>query len=226
MKPKLLILASGTATGGGSGFTNLLKSAKKGTLNADIIGVVSNHQNGGVRLQAHTNDVSFFHFPGPWTAEEYQRIARESGADFFALSGWLKLVTGLDVGTTFNPKTVFNIHPGPLPEFGGPGLYGIKVHQAVIKAFEERRIEHSAVSMHFVTGEYDRGPVFLDHHVTIDHLDTPETLQRRVNGVEHQVQPHITNLVVKGEITWDGVNPYSLRVPEGYQITRRLVAAR
>lgn len=72
MKPKLLILASGTATGGGSGFTNLLKSARDGTLNADIVGVVSNHENGGVRLKAHQDGVRFFHFPGPWTAEGYQ----------------------------------------------------------------------------------------------------------------------------------------------------------
>jgi phosphoribosylglycinamide formyltransferase-1 len=226
MKPKLIIFASGTATGGGSGFLNLLKSARGGTLNADIVGVVSNHENGGVRRGAHVNGVRFFHFPSPWTAEAYQRIARESGAEFFALSGWLKLVTGLDVSTSFNSKTVFNIHPGPLPDFGGPGLYGINVHRAVIKALEEGRVDHSAVSMHFVTKQYDQGPVFLDHHVSVDHLDTPETLQRRVSGVEHLVQPLITDLVVSGKINWDGADPSSLRVTDGYQITRRLIATR
>ena len=101
-KPKILIFASGSAEGGGSGFENLVLSSKDGLLDADIVAVVSNHANGGVRARADNLGVPFLHFPKPWTGESYQRLAAESGADFFALSGWLKLVTGLDPVTRFN----------------------------------------------------------------------------------------------------------------------------
>lgn len=155
-RSKILVFASGSAEGGGSGFEKLVLASRGGSLDADIVGVVSNHANGGVRSRADKPDVPFLHFAKPWTGEAYQKFASESGADFFALSGWLKLVAGLDPITRFNSQTVFNIHPGPLPNFGGPGLYGHHVHEAVMAAFRRGEITHSAVSMHFVTGEYDR----------------------------------------------------------------------
>jgi folate-dependent phosphoribosylglycinamide formyltransferase PurN len=125
-------------------------------------------------------------------------------SDFVALCGWLKLVAGLD------PKTTFNIHPGPLPEFGGKGLWGHFVHEAVLKAYKQGKITHSAVSMHFVTPEFDEGPVFFTHPVPIEPDDTPETLAARVNQAEHEWQPKIANKVVHGEIAWDGKSPESL----------------
>ena len=126
-------------------------------------------------------------------------------------SGWLKPVRGLDT------KTTFNIHPGPLPEFGGTGMYGHHVHAAVLEAFHRGRLTHSAVCMHFVTSRYDEGPVFFRHPVPILENDTLETLGQRVNEAEHKFQPMITDLIVRGEISWDGKNPDSLRVPAGYR---------
>lgn len=217
-RPKLLVFASGSAEGGGSGFENLVEASHIGSLDADIVGVVSNHANGGVRMRADKRGIPFIHFPKPWTGEAYQRIAAESGADFFALSGWLKLVSGLDKATSFNSRTVFNIHPGPLPDFGGPGFYGHYVHEAVIAAYKDRRITHSAVCMHFVNGQYDRGPVFFRCLVKISDQDTPDSIGRRVNKQEHIWQQKITHMVVNGLIRWDGVNPTSLEVPSDYSI--------
>jgi len=202
MKPRLLILASGTPDGGGSGFENLVQNVTA----ADVVGVVSNNENGGVRERADRLGVSFTYFPGPYTAENYQKIVKETGADFVALSGWLKLVAGLD------PKTTFNIHPGPLPEFGGKGLWGRFVHEAVLKAYKEGRIIESAVSMHFVTPEFDEGPVFFSHPVPILPEDTPETLAERVQAAEKKWQPQITDKVVRGEVTWNGEHKESLHV--------------
>lgn len=209
-KPKILVFASGTAEDGGTGFKKLVEASRNGILDAQIIGVVSNHERGGVWEKASELNIPFIHFVGKWTAAGYQHIAKEWKADFFALSGWLKLVSGLDPRTNFNSKTVFNIHPGPLPEFGGPGLYGHHVHEAVMRAFREDKVTHSAVSMHFVTGEYDRGPVFFQAPVKIEANDTPETLARRVNRCEHLHQAEITNLVVNGFIRWDGISHQSV----------------
>jgi phosphoribosylglycinamide formyltransferase-1 len=217
-RPKVLVFASGSAEGGGSGFEKLVLASRGGPLEADIVAVVSNYANGGVRVRADKLGVPFLHFPKPWTDEEYQRFASESGADFSALSGWLKLVTGLDPTTRFNSRTVFNIHPGPLPDFGGPELYGHHVHEVVMAAFGRREITHSAVSMHFVTGEYDRGPVFFRCKVKINDDDTPDTIGTRVNEQEHLHQSKITSMVVNGLIKWDGIDPNSLEVPSGYSI--------
>lgn len=202
MRPRLLVFASGTAEGGGSGFENLVNASRSGILDAEIIGVVSDIENGGVQQRAERLGIPFTHFTPPYTPERYQELAQS--ADFVALSGWLRLVKGLD------PRTTFNIHPGPLPEFGGKGLYGHFVHEAVLKAYREGRITHSAVSMHFVTPEFDEGPVFFSHPVPILPDDTPETLAARVNEAEHTWQPVITNKVVQGEIAWDGKDPKSL----------------
>ena len=208
----LIIFSSGTSEGGGSGFENLVNKAREGILSANIVAVVSNHENGGVRQRADKLNISFIHFPKPWDAEKYQEIIRNDKADFIALSGWLKLVKGLD------PKATFNIHPGPLPSFGGAGMYGHHVHEAVIEAFKRGEVTHSAVTMHFVTDEYDRGPIFFQKFVKIEEDDNAETLAKRVNEVEHKYQPIITNMVVNGEISWDGKNPDSLTYPADYKI--------
>ena len=197
MKPKLLVFASGSKDGGGSGFENLVRNVTA----AEIIGVVSNHEHGGVRERAERLGIPFIYFTGT-TAEEYIEVAKD--ADFVALSGWLRLTKCLD------PMTTFNIHPAPLPLFGGKNMYGIKTHGAVLEAYKRGEITHSAVSMHFVTDEFDAGPVFFRKDVPIEPTDTVETLAHRVNEAEHRYQPEITDKVVRGEISWDGIHLESL----------------
>jgi len=205
MAPRLLIFASGTPQGGGSGFRRLVGASRTGKLNADIVGVVSNHRDGGVRAAAHNLDIPFIHFPPPHLATEYRMIVDDYEPDFVALSGWVKMAKGLD------PRTTLNIHPGPLPRFGGPGMYGYHVHEAVLEAYRHREIKESAVSMHFVTEDgYDQGPVFFRHPVPIEPGDTRESLGIRVNAMEHEWQAQVTNEVLAGRIRWDGKDPKSL----------------
>ncbi|MBI5466304.1 MAG: phosphoribosylglycinamide formyltransferase [Candidatus Kerfeldbacteria bacterium] len=195
--PRILVFASGEPEPdkGGSGFENLVNESQRicGLLKADIVGVVSNHPRGGVYTKALKLNVPFFH-ASPKTAGEYLELAAKTGAEWFMLSGWLKPVIGLPV------KRTVNIHPGPAPEFGGKGMYGHHVHEAVLAAYHRREITHSAVTMHFVTKEYDKGPIFLKQCVPILPDDTAETLGKRVNEVEHEVQPMVTSMVVNGEI--------------------------
>jgi len=207
--PKIIIFSSGTKDGGGSGFEKLIENSKTGILNAKIIGVVSNHPNGGVRRIADLHNIQFLHFNGPYTAKEYQKIIKAAQTDYIILSGWLKLVVGLDATKTIN------IHPGPLPELGGSGMYGVHVSEAAIKAFKKGSLPYSAVSMHFVTEEYDKGPIFFKYPVAILKDDTPKDLFARVNKIEHGWQSFITNLVVSGEISWDGKN--KVQMPEWYK---------
>lgn len=206
-----IVFASGTASGGGSGFWNLVERSRDGMLSARIVAVVSNHPDGGVKAKADILAIPFRHFVGPWTAESYRAIAEELGGEWFLLSGWLKPVRGLD------SRRTINIHPAPLPGFGGRGMYGLKLHQAVLDAYRRGEISASAVCMHFVTEEYDAGPVFFRRPVRIKPDDTVETLASRVNQAEHLWQPYITDMVVRRKICWDGQNPSSLVVPAGYR---------
>ncbi|HEY4512345.1 MAG TPA: formyltransferase family protein [Candidatus Paceibacterota bacterium] len=213
VKKRLIIFASGTKEGGGSGATNLVEASLDGRLpNAEIIAVVSNHGKGGVATHCKKLQVLFIHFAGPFDEIHYKKIIKETNPDFVALSGWLRPILGLD------PKKTFNIHPGPLPRFGGIGMYGHYVHEAVIKAYNQGEVKNTEVSMHFVTPNYDEGPVFFRKAVSIMDDDTPETLAKRVNQAEHLWQPKITSLVLSGEISWDGKNPESIISPVEYTI--------
>src|SRR3989338_6237777 len=207
---RLIVFASGAKSGGGSGFQNLVEGSRTGILNARIVAVVSNYAEGGVRERAEKLGVPFVHFSGPWRAEKYKKIVQEHNAEWVALSGWLKLVRGLD------PTRTINIHTGPLPRFGGKNMYGHHVHEAVMGAYRRGELTHSAVSMHFVTGEYDTGPIIFLYPVTIREDDTADTLAQRVRAVEYSFQPWITNLVVQGEIRWDGKSPSTRIVPSWY----------
>ena len=194
--PNVLVFASGTKTGGGSGFETMVRAArtKPPILDALICAVITNHSDGGVWHKAQALRIPAEYWAGPYLAEGYQKFVKYFKADYVMLSGWLKLVSGLD------PARTINIHPGPLPRFGGPKLYGHYVHDAVMAAFQRREITHSAVTMHFVDPVYDRGPIIFALPIPIEPSDTPETLAAKVNRAEHEWQPRVLNYVVHGQV--------------------------
>jgi phosphoribosylglycinamide formyltransferase 1 len=194
--PNILVFASGTKTGGGSGFETMVRAAqaKPPILDACICAAITNHAGGGVWQRAKVLGVHAEYWAGPYLAEGYQHFVKYFKADYVMLSGWLKLVAGLD------PARTINIHPGPLPRFGGPKLYGHYVHDAVMAAYHRGEITHTAVTMHFVDPVYDRGPVFFALPIPIEPDDTPETLAAKVNRAEHAWQPRVLNYVVHGQV--------------------------
>jgi folate-dependent phosphoribosylglycinamide formyltransferase PurN len=90
------------------------------------------------------------------------------------------------------------------------------VHDAVKAALDAGEISESGFTMHFTTAEYDKGPIFFEYRVPLHKEMTADDIASAVNKAEHQWQPKITNLVVHKEISWDGKDPTSLRIPEGY----------
>ena len=194
---RVLVFASGDAKGGGSGFQELVEFSRTNppVLEAQIVGVISSYQDGGVRRRAGELDVPFEYWSGPFDAEGYRAFVRKYQADFVMCSGWLKFVRGLE------PAKTVNIHPGPLPRFGGPGMYGHLVHEAVIAAYRRGEITQSAVTMHFVDDvAYDNGPILFQMPVLIRPDDDAVTLAQRVNEKERAWQSHILNLVVHRHI--------------------------
>jgi len=198
------------ASGSGSGFENLVNASRKGALNAKIVAVVSNTPEKGVRERAERLKIPVYVFR-PTVPDEYKRITDIFKPDFNALSGYLLKTKDLD------PKTTFNIHPGLLPRYGGKGMYGHHVHSKVLEDFAQGKIQRTGLSMHFIPedGEYDTGPVFFMYDdINIYLSDTEKSLGKRVNVAEHIFQPLVTNMVINGEIHWDGKNYDSLVVPK------------
>jgi len=195
-KKRVLVFASGDAKGGGSGFLELAEFSRTDPpiLDAEIVGVVSNYEHGGVRKKADDSGVPFEFWPGPFDSTGYQAHAAKFDAEFIMCSGWLKLVKGLD------PATTINIHPGPLPGFGGPGMYGHYVHEAVIASYKRGEITQSAVTMHFVDETYDTGPVIFRIPVLIRPDDNAKVLAKRVNEKERAWQSYILSRVVHSDI--------------------------
>lgn len=196
-KVRVLVFSSGDAKGGGSGFQELVEFSRTNppVLDAQIVGVISNHAEGGVFKRARSLQIPFEYWPGPFDAKGYQSLVQKYQADFVMSSGWLKFVRGLD------PAKTVNIHPGPLPKFGGTGMYGHYVHEAVIAAYRRGEVTQSAVTMHFVDeAAYDHGPILFQMPVLIRPDDDAETLAKRVNEKERAWQSHILNLVVHQNI--------------------------
>ena len=196
-KPKILVLASGDAEGGGSGFQELVEFSRTvpAILDAETVAAVSNYENGGVKKRSKKLVVPFEFFPKPYTAENYQYFIKKYKADFVMCSGWLPFVRGID------PRKIINIHPGPIPQFGGKGMWGHHVHEAVMEAYRRGEIKQSAVTMHFVDEvSFDHGAKIFELPVMIREDDDAEKLGSRVNEKERAWQSYILNLVVHEHI--------------------------
>lgn len=211
-KHRIMVFASGTSTGGGSGFRNLVEASRVGPLaNAEVVGVMSQHAyGGGVMAAALELGVPFFYWYPFFAAREYSDRMWFAQAEWAVLSGFTKRVSGLD------PMKTINVHPAPLPTFGGQGRWGLAAHRTVLAAFERGEITRTEVCVHFVTEQYDDGPVIFRCPIALRKGETPQQLQRRVKAVEHAWLPYVTDLVLRGKIRWDGSNPLSLRVPKWY----------
>ncbi len=119
--------------------------------------------------------------------------------DWIVLAGYLKRVPP-DVVERYRGR-ILNVHPALLPSFGGPGMYGARVHRAVLESGEP----WSGASVHLVDEEYDRGPVVAQERVPVEPGDTPETLAARVLEVEHRLLPAVVRAAAEGRVrTADG----------------------
>jgi formyltetrahydrofolate-dependent phosphoribosylglycinamide formyltransferase len=119
---------------------------------------------------------------------------REHGIELIALAGYLKLVPE-PVVQAFRGR-IINIHPGPLPTFGGPGMYGHHVHEAVL----ESGVAISGPTIHFVDERYDTGPIIAQWPVPVLGGDTPDSLAARVLRYEHRLYPAVLGALARGEV--------------------------
>jgi phosphoribosylglycinamide formyltransferase-1 len=178
----------------GSG-TNLqaLIDACGGDSPARVVLVASNRKDalGLERARAAGIDTHFFENPSDGAA--IIATLRQHQIDLVVLAGYLKLIPE-DVVLSYENR-ILNVHPALLPSFGGPGMYGKRVHQAVL----DSGATVSGVSVHIVTAEYDRGPIVAQWPVPVRPGDTVDTLQKRVLAVEHKLLPAVVLAAARAE---------------------------
>jgi phosphoribosylglycinamide formyltransferase 1 len=184
--PRLAVLLSG----GGRSLANLLQEIEAGRLEAEVPLVVASRECGGVEIARRAGVGEVRVIKGEIPTQVLGEICREAGIEWVILAGYLKFV---HVPPGFE-RRVLNIHPSLLPKFGGPGMYGHHVHEAVIRAGERE----SGCTVHYVDGEFDHGPVILQRRCPVLPGDTPETLAARVFALECQAYPEAIRNVLAG----------------------------
>jgi phosphoribosylglycinamide formyltransferase 1 len=178
-QPRLAVFASG----GGSNLQALIDAHARGELPAPIALVLSNRASAGALERAREHGIAAAHVGREHDDPEGRMLAllREHEIDVVVLAGWLALI-GPRLLAAY-PDRIVNIHPGPLPRFGGKGMYGQHVHAAVLAA----GVERSGPTVHLVDEHYDQGPILAHVEVPVEAGDTPQTLAARVLREEHNL---------------------------------------
>lgn len=192
-------------SGRGSNFAAIVNAIEDRRLSGVRIAVViSNNSGAGILEIARTRQIPAVHISQKQYADGVQyhaallRILEEHGADFIVLAGYMKRVPDGIIQRYRN--RIINIHPALLPKFGGAGMYGMRVHEAVIEAGEK----YSGATVHLVDEEYDRGAIVLQKRVAVTSNDTPESLAARVLAIEHEILPSALRLFAEGKIVVNG----------------------
>ncbi len=172
------------ASGRGSNLEALLRTLRPGAP-ARVVLVLSDRAGAGARTLARSHGVPTQVFADPARPEEWLAPLDRAQADLVVLAGYLKLVPA-GVIDRYRGRIV-NIHPALLPAFGGRGMYGRRVHEAVLAS----GARESGATVHLVDEVYDRGEVLARARVPVLADDDPDGLAARVLEVEHRLLPAV-----------------------------------
>lgn len=179
---RLVVLASGE----GSTFRAIAEASQQGRIPADVVGLGLSREGAGALVHAHELGVpSVVISPAAcqsrleWDQKLTDQV-RDWKPHWIALAGFTQLL-GPEFLKAFEGKVV-NTHPSLLPKFGGAGMYGMKVHEAVLRSGEAE----SGVTVHVVTADYDTGPIIAQKTVKVLDHDTAESLAVRLKEVEKE----------------------------------------
>jgi phosphoribosylglycinamide formyltransferase 1 len=178
------------ASGGGTNLQAILDYlGKRGDAAAEIVVVATNRQTAGAVARAQSAGIAAEVFDANDDGASLLTVLGKHQVELLVLAGYMKKIPP-GVVTHFHRRMI-NIHPGLLPKFGGPGMYGARVHEAVLASGDST----TGVTVHFVDNEYDHGPVIAQWPVPVHPGDTSDSLAARVLEVEHLVYPRVVEMV-------------------------------
>ncbi len=197
---KIAVLASGE----GTNLQAIIDAIKEGRLKAEIKAVISNNSDSGALRRAREEGLFGLHLSHRQfaTPEEFNhnllKILQDREVELIVLAGYMKMLSPKVINAYRN--RILNIHPALLPSFGGKGMYGQRVHQAVI----EYGVKLTGVTVHIVDEEYDHGPIVLQRAVKVLEGDDPESLSKRLLEVEHELYPEAIRFFAEERIRVEG----------------------
>jgi phosphoribosylglycinamide formyltransferase-1 len=189
------------ASGRGSNLKAILDAINAGTIpNAQIALVISNNSDSGALAIARSSSIPALHLSRKQfdSDESFNQTLLSSldehRVNFIALAGYMKRIS-VSIVKAFRDRIV-NIHPALLPSFGGPGMYGRFVHEAVIRS----GAAFSGATVHMVDEEYDHGRIILQRSISVDPGETPETLAAKISTIEHELYPEAIRMIAEGKV--------------------------
>jgi phosphoribosylglycinamide formyltransferase-1 len=188
--PRIAILASGT----GSNAENIIRYANE-TGHYKVALVLSNKVDAPVLKRAGRLLTPTFTFTKEmfYETNAVVKAMKQLEVDFVVLAGFLWLVPENILNEW--PDKVVNIHPALLPKYGGKGMYGMRVHEAVKAAGEKQ----TGITIHLVNEQFDEGDILFQETVAVDENDTPEDIAQKVHALEHAYFPKVIDLLLNGE---------------------------
>ena len=181
-RKKIVVFASGSGTNA----ENIIKFFKKSP-NTSVVAVFSNKRSAKVLKRAHDLNVKALYFDKDALYNSYDvlHILEDINPDLIVLAGFMWIFPE-DILKKF-PGKIVNIHPALLPKYGGKGMYGMRVHETIIKNKEKE----SGISIHFVNENYDEGEIIFQTKTHISEEDTPESLAEKIHKLEYKHFPEI-----------------------------------
>ena len=201
-------------SGGGSNFKAIHHQIQKREIPGEIVLVISNNPNCGAIEYANENSIPIIiinavQYPNPHTRDEFFiETCLKAEIDLICLAGYMKMLPPAFVKQYENK--ILNIHPGLLPEFGGKGFFGMRVHDAVINSGKRE----SGATVHFVGEIYDYGPIILQKKVEVLETDTAESLAARILKLEHKLFPEVVKAFCENKIIMENNIPKILEYNE------------
>jgi len=195
MRSRIAVLASG----GGSNLQAIIEHFERlgERRGGDIVFVGSDRTKAGALERAARHNIPFGALATPARPDglSLDDVLERHRVDLIVLAGYLRLVPA-PIVARFQGR-IINVHPALLPSFGGTGMYGQRVHRAVI----ESGVRVTGVTAHFVDDEFDRGRIIAQWPVPVFGTDDAGTLAARVLRVEHLVYPRVVDAVASGRTT-------------------------
>ncbi|MGB9663997.1 MAG: phosphoribosylglycinamide formyltransferase [Ignavibacteria bacterium] len=190
------------ASGRGSNLQAIIDGVEQGKLNCEIVFVLSNNSSSGALEIARRKNIPAFHlsekvFHKNSFEDSLIELLDRYKPDLIVLAGYMKLVP-LSVIKKFRNR-IINIHPALLPKYGGKGMYGMNVHNAVFQAGDKI----SGVTIHLVNENYDEGKIIYQEEIDISDCKNPEEIAERILKLEHRVYPEIIQKIINGQINLD-----------------------
>jgi formyltetrahydrofolate-dependent phosphoribosylglycinamide formyltransferase len=168
------------ASGAGSNARKIIEYFENKGLRIKVSLIVCNVPGAGVLDIAEEKGIpSLMINKSDFAANGYVESLKNAGIDFIVLAGFLWKVP--EVLVRAYPKAIINIHPALLPKYGGKGMYGARVHEAVIAAGEKE----SGITIHWVNENYDEGAIIFQAKCSIDASDTATSLANKIHALEH-----------------------------------------